>query len=87
MTGFIKKLREKPTSVKRRILYISTIVITGSILILWFASLPYRFSDRNQNRSSTLKDDAKPFVLLKNSLSDTFNSVSDDIVPRTQNPQ
>ncbi|KKQ35662.1 MAG: hypothetical protein US50_C0008G0003 [Candidatus Nomurabacteria bacterium GW2011_GWB1_37_5] len=76
MNDLIKKIQKKPKHVRSQIIMVTSLVITGIIVLFWVYSLPYRFSN---NEQGGLKEDIKPFKILSETLSDTIGGISDTI--------
>ncbi len=66
MRKIIHKLRAKPEETRRHILHFSTIVFAVILLTLWVYSLGSNLS--NEDTQTKLKNDVKPFSVLKDNL-------------------
>ena len=74
---FIEKLRKKPKSVKKIILYVTSFTLLGIIILFWVATLPYRFSDKSERRKeNSLKEEIQPLSLFKDNVSRAYKEVS-----------
>ncbi len=62
MKEFIKKLQKKPEHKRKQILYLSTAVLGGIVLIFWAYTLGHRFSKVS---ASSFQNDLKPFGIIK----------------------
>ena len=74
MKHYIKKLQTKPDHIKKQILVVSTVVLCGIVLSFWVFTLKYRFSS-DENKTS-LQSDLKPFGMLKEGVSKTYQDLS-----------
>ena len=74
MRAYIKKLQSKSEDTRKQILIGSLIVCMSFVGLIWISSLGYKFSSK-QNVAKT-EDGIKPFALLKQSISDTYNNVT-----------
>lgn len=72
---FIQKLRKKPKSVRRRILYLSTLIVAAIIIFFWVATLPYRLSETKESVKKQ-QTDLKPLNLFKKNVSESFGEFS-----------
>ncbi|OGI70527.1 hypothetical protein A3A09_03500 [Candidatus Nomurabacteria bacterium RIFCSPLOWO2_01_FULL_42_20] len=75
MHKLINKVRNKPEPVRRHIILIVSLAITGIIVLFWVFTLPYRFSGSKEE----LKKSIKPFELLKQEVSNTITGIGDTI--------
>lgn len=62
--GPLTRLRNKPEAARRRILYMSTVVIFAVIFLLWVASLPYRLESIAGPDSANPQKDYSPFTVV-----------------------
>lgn len=75
MRKIIHKLRQKPEEERRHILHILIIIAAIIMIILWSYSLGKSFS--SPETKIKVKEDLKPFSVLKDSLVGGYNSVSE----------
>jgi hypothetical protein len=69
MKKTLEKLREKDNHEKQRIAFVSSLVITGLIVMFWLAAITTRPVDESQ-RANVIT----PFEALRNDLSEIFNN-------------
>lgn len=73
MRKIIHKLRSKPEKERREMLHLFIIIATIVMLILWGFSLEKNFN--NQETKRRLKEDVKPFKVLKDNMVDGYNTI------------
>lgn len=85
MFNFLEKIKQKPEHEKRRILIVSTSVITAFIVLVWASLLYVRYLETSQQKK-TIQHTASPFgVFFKDmgermeSLKNGYKSVKDII--------
>ena len=66
MKKLIYRLRKQPEETRRGILNITMFILTILLLLLWSYSLGETFSKTKTEEK--VKDDLKPFTLLKNNI-------------------
>lgn len=75
MKQFINNLRARPEHHRRHILHVSTMVVAGVMVLLWFVSLGHSLTDSDVHKK--VSQDAKPLSALKANLLDGYNSISE----------
>jgi len=75
MRKIIHKLRQKPEEERRHILHILIIIAAIVMIILWSYSLGKSFT--SPETKIKVKQDLKPFSVLKDNLVDGYKSVSE----------
>lgn len=75
MKKIIENIRQKPEPVRRQIIFVVSLVLTGLIVLFWVFTLPYRFGGTGDK----LKQSLKPFELLKDNISGTIEGISDQV--------
>jgi hypothetical protein len=73
MHTYIKKLHAKPEHIRKRIFVGALFVSMTFVIAVWIFSLGYRF---NPTTGAKARADLKPFALLGQSLSDTYNNIT-----------
>lgn len=73
MHAYIKKLQSKSEVVRKQILVGSLIVCMSFVGLIWIGSLGYKFNKGNTART---QENIKPFALLGQTISDTYNNVT-----------
>lgn len=73
MRAYIKKLQSKSEVVRKQILVGSLVVCMAFVGVIWISTLGYKFSKNNVAKS---QDDIKPFALLGQTISNTYNNVT-----------
>lgn len=77
MKEYIKKLQAKPESVRKQILVGSLIVCMSLVCLVWVGSLGYRFgSSEAQTAQDNSKNGMKPFALLGETITDTYDNIT-----------
>jgi len=71
MHELIKKIRNKPSTVKNKIILFISLALTFVIVLLWIYSLPYRFS----GSANKMSKDLEPFNVLKENISNTVQGI------------
>jgi len=74
--NWLQKIRKKPKAVRRQILYITTFVFGGIIVLFWAFTLPYRFKDIKQEE---VKEALRPFNVIKDAFVDTYNKTKNSL--------
>lgn len=74
MHPYIKKIRSKPEHVKKSILALALIVSMSLVSFIWIYNIQDRFSD-DKKIAEKSREDVKPFTLLTNSISDTWENI------------
>ena len=77
MRKIIEKLKQKPEHVRRQVLLVSSLAITGIIFGSWMFLFHSEFS-KSDNKPS-LASDLKPLSMLKDDFLKTFHTISDGI--------
>ena len=80
MEELINKIRRQPRPIRKRIILITAVAITGIIFLFWVYMLPYRFAS---SKGGGLKEDLKPFRLFGESISKSLNSIG-NVVNKNQ---
>lgn len=75
MRKYIHKLRQKPEEERRHILHIFIFVVAVVMILLWVYSLGRSFNE--PETKIKMKEDLKPFSVLKDNLVGGYNSMSD----------
>jgi len=75
MRKIIHKLRQKPEEERRHILHILIIIAAIVMIILWTYSLGKSFT--SPETKIKVRQDLKPFSVLKDNLVDGYKSVSE----------
>ncbi|MFH1608846.1 MAG: hypothetical protein ABH951_02395 [Patescibacteria group bacterium] len=75
MRKTIHRLRQKPEEERRQILHIIIIIAAIFMILLWVFSLGKNVS--TPETKIKMKEDLKPFSVLKDNLSDGYKSVSE----------
>lgn len=75
MRKIIHKLRQKPEEERRHILHILIVIAAVVMIILWTYSLGKSFT--SPETKIKVKQDLKPFSVLKDNLVDGYKSVSE----------
>ncbi|MFA6397695.1 MAG: hypothetical protein WDK96_02510 [Candidatus Paceibacterota bacterium] len=70
MTKLIEKLRNKPESVKKRIVLITAIGLTAIVVIFWVFTWQYNFKSDKKNKGPGL------FNQMKDNFSNMFSEIS-----------
>lgn len=73
MEKFISKLREKPETEKKRILFISLFVVMAIIVSLWLYGLTHTLTPKVVKET---KDEVKPFELLGLKFRGTYENIT-----------
>lgn len=76
MKKIIHNLRQQPEEVRRHILHILIFLAIIIMIILWVFSLGKNLS--NPDTQIKIKQDLKPFSVLKDNLVDGYKSTSDN---------
>jgi len=74
MRAYIKKLQSKSEDTRKQIFVGSLIVCMSFVGLIWISSLGYKFN--NKENTAKTEEAIKPFALLKQSISDTYNNVT-----------
>lgn len=72
MTNFLENLKKEPEHVRKKILHSILIIFAIILLLIWGVVLKYRFSD--EEITTGLKEDAKPFNVLTEDLSNNLTT-------------
>lgn len=75
MRKIVHKLRSKSEKERREILHLSIIIATIIMIVLFGFSLNKSFN--NKETKIKLKEDIKPFTVLKENMVDGYKSVSE----------
>lgn len=75
MKKIIHNLRKQPEEVRRHILHILIFVASGIMITLWVFSLGKNLV--NPDTQEKIKQDLKPFSVLKDNIIDGYESISD----------
>lgn len=73
MREYIKKLQSKSEVARKQILVGSLIVSMSLVALIWVGSLSSHFG---HNQTAKVENTTKPFALLGQSISDTYNNVT-----------
>lgn len=82
MKKIIHNLRRQPEEVRRHILHITIFAVAVIMILLWIFSLGKSLS--SPDTQVKIKEDLKPFSVLKDNLVDGYKSTSDDNYPTTE---
>ncbi|MDO8590399.1 MAG: hypothetical protein Q7R65_00270 [bacterium] len=74
MLDFIEKLQRKPLAYRKRILFLSTTVITGVIFVIWFSTFNLNTSAREVDIAAIEKD-LRPIDEIKTNIASFIDSV------------
>jgi hypothetical protein len=72
MKKIIRNLRTQPEEVRRHVLHISIFAVAIIMIILWVFSLGRSLV--NPDTQTKMKEDLKPFSILKDNIVDGYNS-------------
>lgn len=75
MRKLIHHLRRQPEEVRRHILHILILMIGAIMVMLWIFSLGKSLT--NNDTQIKLKEDLKPFTVLKDNIVDGYNNGED----------
>jgi hypothetical protein len=76
MLSYLHKLRSKPVHVRRAILLVSTVSITGIIFVTWLTSWSILFNPPENKSSASTPNIATPVFLIKDNWGSFKNSFS-----------
>ena len=74
MKKIIRNLRKQPEETRRHILHISTIIVAIVLIILWSYSLGKSLT--SPDTKIKIKQDLKPFSVLKDNIVGGYKSIS-----------
>ena len=74
MLTYLKKLQHKPEHVRKRIVLLTTVVLTTGIFLIWVSTLDSRNLAANEN--ITKVDGDSPFTLFKERIAELSEDVS-----------
>lgn len=75
MKKIIENIRNRPEPIRRRIILVSALALTGLVVLFWILALPYRFTGAGRE----FKESIRPFESLKDNVSSTIKGVSNVI--------
>lgn len=75
MKKIIHNIRRQPEEVRRHILHVLTAIFAVILLFTWFYSLGTNLT--NPDTQAKIKNDIKPFSVLKANLIGGYKSISD----------
>jgi hypothetical protein len=73
MKRIIHKLRSYPEHIRIKMLYVATIASAAMLFAAWIFSIGYTV---NTTPQTAIKDDLKPFQMLKSSIIDSTSKIS-----------
>ncbi len=74
MKKIIHHLRKQPEEVRRHILHILIFIVAAIMIILWIFSLGKSLA--NSDTQNKMKQDLKPFSVLKNNIVNGYKNIS-----------
>ncbi|HAS80456.1 MAG: hypothetical protein UR25_C0001G0059 [Candidatus Nomurabacteria bacterium GW2011_GWE1_32_28] len=82
MKKFINHLRRQPEETRRHILHILIFVVAIIMIIFWVFSLGTNLT--SVDTQVKMKEDLKPFTVLKDNIVDGYKSTSETDSPETE---
>jgi len=76
MKNYIKKIKNKPEHERKKFLILWMFVSMVIVVFIWVYSLGSRF---NGSTKEKVREDIQPFNMFKDTISETINSVSDNL--------
>lgn len=67
MANFIKKLKKEPREIRKIIVSVATVVLTGVIVLFWAFTLPYQLGT-GVGKKTAMEEELRPISLLKDDL-------------------
>lgn len=68
MKRILQKMKKEPREVRKVIVSVATLVVTGIVVLFWALTLPYQLGT-SEGKKTALEDELKPISLLKDDLS------------------